>query len=179
MPVLPRSMLEPTDAQLYTLLALKELGSSTHLQLLYFMADHDIMTYFDLTIALSKLVKDGNAAMITHPADALYAITPAGEETLGFFMNRIPFSLVSLIRDKAPLYRERYAKEKQYAAAVTQGTHGDFIAHLCIMEGDIPAMELKFNVPTAEMAERLTAAWQQNAAEVYRYLLGTLQEDNK
>ena len=44
------ALLDETDRKLYTLLALRELGGCTHTQLLYFMFENDIMSYFDLAI---------------------------------------------------------------------------------------------------------------------------------
>ena len=45
------ALLDETDRKLYTLLALRELGGCTHTQLLYFMFENDIMSYFDLALA--------------------------------------------------------------------------------------------------------------------------------
>ena len=53
------ALLDETDRKLYTLLALRELGGCTHTQLLYFMFENDIMSYFDLALALHELVDEG------------------------------------------------------------------------------------------------------------------------
>ena len=96
------ALLDETDRKLYTLLALRELGGCTHTQLLYFMFENDIMSYFDLALALHELVDEGQLVRTNHPLDYLYAPTSAGLETLSFFINRLPHSKVVLICDRAP-----------------------------------------------------------------------------
>ena len=91
------ALLDETDRKLYTLLALRELGGCTHTQLLYFMFENDIMSYFDLALALHELVDEGQLVRTNHPLDYLYAPTSAGLETLSFFINRLPHSKVVLI----------------------------------------------------------------------------------
>ena len=72
------ALLDETDRKLYTLLALRELGGCTHTQLLYFMFENDIMSYFDLALALHELVDEGQLVRTNHPLDYLYAPTSAG-----------------------------------------------------------------------------------------------------
>ena len=115
---LPHAMLDEQDRKMYTLFALRELGSCTHMQLLYFMFENDIMTFFDLSLALGELVDEGHAAKLAHPADSLYTITEAGLETLGFFAKRMPHSKVKRITDAAPAWRERFNREKQFVSKV-------------------------------------------------------------
>ena len=63
------ALLDETDRKLYTLLALRELGGCTHTQLLYFMFENDIMSYFDLALALHELVDEGQLVRTNHPLD--------------------------------------------------------------------------------------------------------------
>ena len=72
------AMLTESEGKLFTLLTLRELGSCSHLQLLDFMTEYGIMSYFDLALALPALVNEGQAARISHPFDNLYTITEAG-----------------------------------------------------------------------------------------------------
>lgn len=177
MPTNDKTLLEPTQAQLYTMLILRELGASTHLQLLYFVTDSELMNDIELVLALRALTENGLAAVIERPTEGLYRLTEAGIETLSFFENHMRHSIATAICEKAPGYRERYEKQNQFSTAITRERRGDYVAHLCLMEGDIAAMELKLNVPLQEMAEKLTGAWEKHAGEIYRYLLSQLNEE--
>lgn len=175
----PPALLDESDRKLYTLLALSELGSCTHLQLLYFMVENEIMTYFDLALALHELVSEGQAAKVPHPADNLYLITEAGREALSFFVNRLAHSKVLLIREQAPAWRQRFQREKQFVGKTSQSANGEFVAHLTLTDGSAALMNLEIPVPERKLADALVNAWPQHAGEIYQYVLRTLGEEPK
>lgn len=176
---IPPALLDETDRKLYTLLALRELGSCSHSQLLYFMVENDIMSYFDLSLALHELVNDGQAARIAHPADSLYQITEAGMETLDFFTGRLAHSKVTLIREQAPAWRERFAIEKEYSAKVVQNPGGEYVAQLRLVEGTYTALSIDIPAPERRLADHLAEAWPRHAGEIYQFLMNTLGEEPK
>lgn len=173
---IPPALLEEKDRKLYTLLALRELGSCTHMQLLYFMFENDIMTYFDLSLALPELVSEGLAARTAHPADSLYMITPAGREQLGFFESRLPNSRVTRIKEQAPAWRARFTREKQYVGKVTQNARGEYVAHLTLVDGEGTTMAIDIPIPERGLAERMCARWPDRAGEIYQFIMHTLGE---
>ena len=176
---IPPALLDEADRKLYTLLALKELGSCTHTQLLYFMVENEIMSYCDLSLALHELVNEGHAARIAHPADCLYQITPAGLEALSFFTGRLAHSKVVLIREKAPAWRERFAIEKEFSAKVVQHPGGEYVAELRLVEGTFTVLSIDIPAPEHKLANRLAEAWPRHAGEIYQYLMNTLGEEPK
>lgn len=175
---LPHAMMDEQDRKMYTLLALRELGSCTHMQLLYFMFENDIMTFFDLSLALGELVDEGHAAKMAHPADSLYAITDAGLETLGFFVNRMPHSKVKLITENAPAWRARFTREKQFVSKVTQNESGEYLLHLKLMDGFTSVLSIDVPIPERSLAEKMAARWEGCAGEVYAFLMARLGEDS-
>ena len=177
---IPHALMDEADSKLYVLLALEELGSCTHMQLLHFMFENDIMTSFDLSLALPKLLSDGHISRTSHPADSLYAITEAGSETLSFFINkRLAHSKVALIREQAPAWRARFTKEKQFVAKVTQNTSGEYVAHLQLVEGAASMLSIDMAFPELSMAKRLAASWPERALEIYQGLLSSLEKEQK
>lgn len=176
---IPPALLDERERKLYTLLALKELGSCTHTQLLYFMVENEIMSYFDLALALPELVNDGQAAKIAHPAESLYQITAAGLETVEFFSGKLPHSKVVMIHDQAPLWRERFAIEKEFSAKVVQQPGGEYVAQLRLVEGSFTVLSIDIPAPEHKMADRIAEAWPRHAGEIYQYLMDTLGEEPK
>ena len=170
------AMMDESERKLYTLLALQELGSCTHMQLLYFMFENDIMTYFDLALALHELVSEGQAAKIPGPADNLYEITAAGREALSFFINRLAYSKVTLIRAQAPAWRERFARERQFAGKVSQSPSGEFVAHLQLLDGNAALLTLDIPAPEHKLADRIVKVWPQCAGDIYAHIMKTLGE---
>ena len=171
---LPHAMLDESERKLYTLLALRELGSCTHMQLLDFMFENDIMTSFDLSLALHELVDEGHAAKIAHPADSLYTLTEAGQEMLTFFANRIPHSKMQLILQSAPAWRERFLREKQFVAKTTQNQSGEYLLQLKLVESDSPIMSIDIPLPEHSLAMQMEKQWQKHAAEIYQFILTKL-----
>jgi len=171
---LPHAMLEERNRKLYTLLALRELGSCSYLQLLYFMSEYGVMTAFDLSLALPELVDEGYAAKITHPADSLYTITDAGREALNLFMNHIPLSTAQLITDKAPAWLERFTREKQFLSETTVSENGECILHLKLVDGTAPMLCIDIPLPQKSLSEHMEKQWFRHAGEIYQYLLSTL-----
>ncbi|MBR5232012.1 MAG: DUF4364 family protein [Clostridia bacterium] len=174
---LPHAMMDEQDRKLYTLLALRELGSCTHMQLLHFMFENDIMTFFDLSLALGELVDEGNASKMAHPADSLYAITDAGLEMLTFFANRMPHSKVTLIKEAAPAWREKFTREKQFVSKVTQNKSGEYLLHLKLMDGFDAMLSIDVPIPERSLAEKMAARWEDNAGDIYLYLMNKLGEN--
>lgn len=172
----PPAIMDESDRKLYTLLALRELGSCTHMQLLHFMFENDIMTYFDLSLALHELVKEEHAVKVPHPADNLYLITEAGREALSFFVNRLSHSKVKLIYEKAPVWREKFSREKQFVGKLNQNERGEYIAKLTLMDGDSPLLDISIPVPERALADRMVKAWPSCAGTIYQQLMKTLEE---
>ena len=170
------AMLDESERKLYTLLALQELGGCTHMQMLYFLFENDIMTYFDLSLALHELVSEGQAGKIPGPADNLYEITAAGREALSFFVNRLAHSKVTLIRAQAPAWRERFARERQFVGKVTQSPSGEYVAHLQLMDGSATLLTLDVPAPERKLADRIVKAWPSCAGDIYGHLMRTLGE---
>ena len=173
----PHAMLEERNRKLYTLLSLRELGSCSHLQLLYFMAEYNIMTAFDLSLALPELVDEGYAAKISHPTDSLYTITDAGLEALSLFMKHIPLSMTQLITEKAPAWQERFTREKQFISETTVNESGEYTLHLQLVDGAAPMLRIDIPLPEKSLADHMEKQWFRHAGEIYQYLLGTLGGD--
>ena len=156
-------MLEESERKLYTLLVLRELGSSTHLQLLQFMVENKIMSYFDLTLALYELVSEGHVSKINGAADSLYQITEAGNEALGFFINRIPHSKAELIHREAPIWRRRIDTEKSISSQIIQNSGGEYVAYLKLTDGQYTMLKIEIPVPEYQMAKTISESWHNRA----------------
>ena len=91
----------------------------------------------------------GKLARTNHPLDYLYAPTSAGLETLSFFINRLPHSKVVLICDRAPAWKQRFQREKQYAAKVTQNASGEYVVQLNLVEGNVARLSIDLPVRRA------------------------------
>ena len=101
-------------------------------------------------------------------------MTDAGTETLTFFANRIPHSKSQLIIEKAPAWRERFTREKQFVAKTTQNESGEYVLHLKLMEREAPMLSVDIPMPEKSLADHMEKQWARHAGDIYQYILSKL-----
>lgn len=170
----PGPRLGDVERKVLTLHTLKGLGECGNLQLISFMVENDIMNYFDLQAALFELRDLGQVARDPQVADDLYQITPSGEETLRLFLSRAPDSLVRRIDAASPAFRERFHQEREKLARIVHDQHNEYHVSLQIMEQRMPLISIDLSLPTAELAARFRDRWQDNAQDIYDFIVGRL-----
>ena len=175
---LPQHRLGEIERKMLTLYSLKKLGECGNLQLIAFMLECDIMNYFDLQTALFDLRDAGQAARSPQVADDLYQITPAGEEALGLFLTRAPQSLLDTVDMQAPLYRERFSRQRERSARIVHDEGNEYHVSMQINEQNMPLMTLDLSLPTAELAARFRDRWMDSAQEIYDFIITRLAGDD-
>lgn len=171
---LPRHRLEETERKLLTLYAVKQLGPSLNLRLIAFMADGDLMNYFDLQTSLYELTEGGQLSREEALGDYLYRLTPLGEETLALFDTRVRPSLKEKAQALAPEHRQQARQEKERHARVHHEGKNEYHAKMGLSEGGFSLLTLDLSLPTAELAQRFADAWPKHAQAVYDFILHRL-----
>ncbi len=179
MPELPQHRLGDIERKVLTLYSLKRLGGCGNLQLIAFMTECDIMNYFDLQTALFDLRDAGQAARTPQAADDLYEITPAGEETLRLFASRAPASLMEAVDAQAPLYRERFLRQRERSARIAHEEGKEYHLLLQINEQRMPLIGIDLSLPTAELAARLRDRWEGEAQAIYDFIIARLSGEGE
>ncbi len=171
---LPKRRLGEVERKLLTLYALRALGPCTNLQLITFMGETEVMNYFDLQTALFELIRGGLADKTALQGDERYCLTPSGEEAIGLFAQRAVTSAAELIDQMAPAYRARWQREREVFAGISHEGKHEYHVSMGISDGEMPLMRLDLSLPTAALAERFRAAWQQEAQGIYDHILSRL-----
>lgn len=52
-----------------------------------------------------------------------------------------------LICDRAPAWKQRFQREKQYAAKVTQNASGEYVVQLNLVDGNVARLSIDLPVP--------------------------------
>ena len=76
-------------------------------------------------------------------------------------------------------WKQRFQREKQYAAKVTQNASGEYVVQLNLVEGNVARLSIDLPVPEHAMAERMARRWPECAGKVYQQLLKALCEENE
>ncbi|NLZ88923.1 MAG: DUF4364 family protein [Clostridiales bacterium] len=164
---LPQHRLGDIQRKVLTLHALERLGACGNLQLIAFMAEYDLMNYFDLQTALFDLREAGQVERTRLPADDVYDITPAGRETLGLFASRVADSVLRAVDEAAPGFRERIRRERELSAVISHEGGNEYHVVLRIVEQQMPLMTIDLSLPTAELAAVFRDNWADKARKVY------------
>ncbi len=164
---LPQHRLGEVERKVLTLHALDLLGECGNLQLISFMAENDVMNYFDLQTALYDLRSAGQVARVRQPADDLYRITGAGREALGLFLGRAARSGAEKVEKAAPAFRERFSRERELSARILHEGKNEYHVSMQIMEQGMALMSLDLSLPTAELAAAFRDRWSGKAQRIY------------
>ena len=177
MKIEPPRRVPDNEQKLIVLYCLDRFGPCTQWQLLQFLANRDLMNYFDMMFALTDLCAGGQAVRNGKPTGSVYEITAAGREALRLFGGRVPKSAAALVDESADALRAAFRQEAHAQQSIRQTDRGDWEVALSTAEQDAELMSLRLNVPTRDLAQRLSARWPQKAAEIYETVFRLLSEE--
>jgi predicted transcriptional regulator len=133
--------------------------------------------YVGCKFALEQLVEAGFLAKLEQRKDeTYYNLTADGRVCLGHFFIRIPSSLreeiTSFVKNSKMIYR----RKQEYASSYKKRSDGTYDVTLSIIDTVLPALEIKINVPTRNIAKHIDETWGEKAANIYAQLYDGLVE---
>ena len=169
-------MAEPIT--LYKLMILSMLEQSeaplTNSLLSDFFLGKEYTTYFTLQEALHELNEAQFIRQEASHSNVQYSITPAGQESLHFFNNKINSEIQAEIR--------QYINENRIPIAASAAAVADYYitpekkyaVHCQFREKGIPQLDLTLNVHTREQAEAICTNWKNQTDDIYMLLIDHL-----
>ncbi|NLB89828.1 MAG: DUF4364 family protein [Clostridiales bacterium] len=165
-----------TENKLLLLYAIRELKSCTNLQLWQFVTESELMDYLSFQLSLGELVQDGDLMQSPHPIGLLYTVTPSGEKNVLLFDRKIPFSLKTLIRKKALLWKDRFQKEQHYLSDYYKNDEGKYVLHLTLLEHKEPMFHLSLSLPERQNCAYYAKGWPQHSSALYSHFMALFGE---
>ena len=161
--------------KLIVLYMLKKIDfSMTNAQISNFILDQGYTTYFTLQSVLAELTEAGLIHQETIQNTSLYTITPEGEETIGFFGNKISRS----IRDDVDKYlkenKMQLRNEVSVIADYYRNTVGEYSVRCRVKEKNSDLIDLTLCVPEEAQAKAICKQWQKKCQTVYEYIMQEL-----
>lgn len=176
---IPQHRLTEMEARLLVLYTLEQIGPCCNLQLITFMAETELMNYFELQQTLYKLRDGGQVSRSLKEADDLYTLTQAGKEAIHLFIDRTHNHQLELIERVASDYRERFTKERELSVKVRHEQNDAYHLMLGINEMNRNLLTIDLSLPTAEMAKQLGDRWQEKAQVIYDTIIRELAEEKE
>lgn len=151
----------------------------TNAQLTAFILEKEYTNYFNIQRAISDLIDDAYITTKTIRNSTLYRITDNGNQTLLFFDNMISSAIKEDI--EAYLSQNKYELQEEVStrADFNQMKKGEFAAHLCVVEREIPIIDLTLTVTTEKEALAICNNWKENSSDIYAYLMSVLLENKQ
>ena len=161
--------------KLIVLYMLKKIDfSMTNAQISNFVLDQGYTTYFTLQSVLAELTEAGLIHQETLQNTSFYTITPEGEETIGFFGNKISRS----IRDDIDKYlkenKMQLRNEVSVIADYYRNTVGEYSVRCRVKEKNSDLIDLTLSVPEEAQAKAICRQWQKKCQTVYEYIMQEL-----
>ncbi len=125
------------------------------------------MSYMDCKPTISKLIEVSFIYQVTSSTDPLYAITHDGRACLADFFVGIPTSIRESITQFAKNNRTKFRKKQEYLSDYFMNKDGTYTVYLKIMETAGAQLELKFVVPSRQIAKSIYDKWPDKAESTY------------
>ena len=169
-------MSEPhTLYKLIVLYMLKKIDFSlTNSQISSFILEQGYTTYFTLQSVLSELTESGLLHQETIQNSSFYTITPEGEETIGFFENKISQSIRDDIDHYLKENKMQLRNEVSVIADYYRNTAGEFAVRCQVKEKHSDLIDLTVTVPDEAQAKAICSQWQKKCQTIYEYIMKEL-----
>lgn len=169
-------MSEPhTLYKLIILYMLKKIDFSlTNSQISSFILEQGYTTYFTLQSVLSELIESGLIHQETIQNSSFYTITPEGEETIGFFENKISQSIRDDIDHYLKENKMQLRNEVSVIADYYRNTAGEIAVRCQVKEKHSDLIDLTVTVPDEVQAKAICSQWQKKCQTIYEYIMKEL-----
>ena len=129
------------------------------------------LEYMDCKLSLSQLIDNSFVCEIDSAGnEPLYSITPNGRVCLADFFFNIPTSTRESISKFVKKNRNKYRKEQEYVSDYYMNKDGTYTVYLKIVDAMGTHFELKFSVPSRQIAKDINLKWKNKAENVYALL---------
>ena len=148
--------------------------SLTNSQISSFILEQGYTTYFTLQSVLSELIESGLIHQETIQNSSFYTITPEGEETIGFFENKISQSIRDDIDHYLKENKLQLRNEGSVIADYYRNTAGEIAVRCQVKEKHSDLIDLTVTVPDEAQAKAICSQWQKKCQTIYEYIMKEL-----
>lgn len=126
------------------------------------------VNYFELEKYITELMGIENLAQYTVEGENYYSITEQGEETLDFFVRKIPGSIRLALEEKIRGINTENAKGNKLSTDYIPLNENEYTVKLSMEEGGTLIMELEFYAGPKERAIAICSYLKNHNAEFYK-----------
>ena len=148
----------------------------TNSQMSEFMVSKEYTNFFTFQKVLSELLDANLIRLQTMHNSSHYEITPEGEQTLGFFENKLSPAIIADIDEFLKTNKFKMRDEVAVRTETAKLSDTEFLARMSVMEGKTPLFELSLSLPSQEQAEKACNRFREKNQFLYERIVKELLE---
>jgi len=170
---------KPTDYEikliiLYAVKALKLDANYTILD--YVISSAANVNYFELEQYIKNLLDSGNLKERTEGNENIFSITDSGEETINFFSNKIPGSIMERLDEKISDVNRKELSGNKIFADYYPINENEYAVKISIEEGKTVLMNMEFYAGPKERAKDICLYLKANTGDFYKKVAAIINE---
>lgn len=133
--------------------------------------ENKLMNYIFLQQYLDELCDGKFLEKVSSDDKVSYRISPAGKQSLDYFISLIPAGTKFRIDEALQEYKKRSKDETSIFADFVAVNENEYIVNLKICEGSFTYIDLKLTVGSREDARKMCNNWTMNSHKLYKNIL--------
>ena len=173
---------KPTDYEikliiLYAVKSLRVAASYTILD--YVISSAANVNYFELEQYIKSLLENGNLAESQINGENIFSITESGKETLGFFAQKIPGSIMIRLDEKISGINRRESSGNKFYADFYPINENEYTVKFSMEEGGDVLMKMELYAGSKERAMDICKYLKEHTGDFYKGVTGIINEGLK
>lgn len=177
-----KTMYKPSEYEmkLIVLFVIQNLKTSATYTLLDYVISSVVdMNYFDLELYIRNLIEVGDLSEMEIESQRVYSLNPSGEETIGFFESKIPFSIRERLLQYVKDVNEKANVSNEISTDYYPINENEYGVVLNITENNVTMLKLDVYVGDKENAKKVAEYFKANVNDVYKNIMQQVTEGAK
>ena len=134
------------------------------------------MNYFDLEQYIINLIDVGDVAEHELDNDRVYTLNSSGEETIGFFDSKIPYSIREKLLEQISIVNDESDNSNEVAADCYPVNEREYGGVLNIKENNVTMLNLDVYMGDKDAAKKVAHYFASNVNDVYKKILEIIKD---
>ena len=148
----------------------------SNLQITKIILENQFMNYFIFQQFLNELCELEYLSSEVVDNKTFYTITPAGKQTLSYFVNHIPIGVKNSIDRSITKIRKKIKNETFVKADYQPESENEFIVKCQVREDNFSLIDLEISVGTKSDCNTICENWRKYSNQIYEEILESLMK---
>lgn len=166
------------DMKLMVLFAIARLKvSATYTRIFHVLSAAADVSYCLLTIPISDLIASGNIEELHYDGQTVFSLTKQGNETLGYFEERILRSVRLRMQDEIDRINREVLSVNKMDASIVPINEEEYLVKAEITEDNVPVLKFELYVGDKERAKKIVRNFKEHTSLMYMQVIKAIDYD--